>query len=77
VGELTFSFVHIDVDMYEPTRDSIAFFYERTATGGVIICDDYGFSTCPGATRAIEEFMANQPEPIVRAPTGQAIIFKR
>lgn len=77
VEELTFSFVHIDVDMYEPTRDSFAFFYDRTVAGGVIICDDYGFSTCPGATKAVDEFMANRREPIVRAPTGQAIIFKR
>jgi O-methyltransferase len=71
-----FCFVHIDVDLYQPTRDSLEFFYPRTVAGGIIICDDYGFATCPGATSAMEEFMADRPEPIVRCPTGQAFIVK-
>lgn len=71
-----FCFVHIDVDLYQPTRDSLEFFYPRTAAGGVIVCDDYGSALCPGATRAMEEFMADRPEPIVRCPTGQAFIVR-
>ncbi|HEX3704868.1 MAG TPA: TylF/MycF/NovP-related O-methyltransferase, partial [Vicinamibacterales bacterium] len=49
--------LHIDVDLYEPTRDSIAFLYERMNPGGIVVCDDYGFMTCPGATKAIDEFL--------------------
>ena len=36
-----FRFVHIDVDLYEGTRDSIAFFYPRLVPGGVILLDDH------------------------------------
>jgi len=36
----TFLFVHVDVDLYEPTRDSIAFFYPRMNLGAVSLCDD-------------------------------------
>lgn len=57
-----FAFVHKDVDLYQPTRDSIDFFYSRLSDGGIILCDDYGSGLCPGATRAIDEFLADKPE---------------
>ena len=40
VGEKKFCFVHIDVDLYEPTRDALALFGQRLAPGGILICDD-------------------------------------
>lgn len=43
VCERTFCFVHIDVDLFEPTRDALSFFGPRMASGGLIVCDDYGF----------------------------------
>ena len=49
VADRQFCFVHVDVDLYEPTRDSLEFFYDRLVTGGVMLCDDYGYTTCPGA----------------------------
>jgi O-methyltransferase len=76
VADRTFAFVHVDVDLYEPTRHAIEFFYPRMAPGGVILLDDHGLITCPGATRAVEEYMADRPEPIVLLTTGQAMILK-
>ena len=75
-AELRFSLVHLDVDLYQPTRDALAFFYRRLLPGGVLICDDYGFLTCPGATRAVEEFMGGVEERLIRLPTGQAYFVK-
>lgn len=72
-----FAFVHIDVDIYEPTRDSLEFFYSRLSSGGVIVCDDYGFTSCPGATRAFDEFVQDKPEPVIHFPTGQGALIKR
>jgi O-methyltransferase len=73
-----FSFVHIDVDLYQPTRDSLAFFYERMLRGGIILCDDYGSIHCPGATRAFDEFLADKPEKhVIQLTTGQGLIVKR
>lgn len=77
VQELAFSFVHIDVDLYQPTLDSIAFFYDRLNKGGVMICDDYGFSTCPGAKKAMDEFFMDKTEPVIMLTTGQALIIKQ
>jgi hypothetical protein len=75
IGQL--AFVHIDVDLYEPTRESLEFLYPRVASGGIIVCDDYGFISCPGAVRAIDEYMAGRPEPVLHCPTGQGVIIKQ
>jgi len=76
VAEETFRLVHVDVDLYQPTLDSLAFFYPRLAPGGVIVCDDYGFVTCPGAKRAFDEYMASRPEPVLHLPTGQGMVIR-
>lgn len=72
-----FSLVHIDVDLYQPTYDSLQFFYPRVAKGGIIIMDDYGFITCPGAKRAADEYFVGKPEPILMLTTGQGMVIKR
>lgn len=74
VEERRFSLVHVDVDLYEPTRDSLQFFWPRLSRGGILICDDHGFSTCPGARRAWDEFFAGTAT--LALPTGQAVAFK-
>ncbi len=76
VGDKRFAFIHIDVDLYQPTLDSIDFFYPRTNEGGVILCDDYGSSLCPGATRAIDEYLANKPEKMIYLPGGGGFLIK-
>lgn len=74
VAGTRFCFVHIDVDLLQPTRDALGFFYPRMVGGGLIVCDDYGFETCPGARQAMDEFFADRPEPIVHLPTGQGFV---
>ncbi|TAN23139.1 MAG: methyltransferase [Acidobacteria bacterium] len=77
VEERRFCFVHLDVDLYQPTLDSLQFFYPRTVPGGLIVCDDYGFKSCPGARRAFDGFMADKPERVVHVPTGQGFVVRR
>jgi hypothetical protein len=55
--ETEFALVHIDLDLYGPTKSALLFSWERLSPGGSLICDDYGFSTCPGATKAVDEFL--------------------
>lgn len=76
VEEERFSLVHVDVDLHEPTRAAVAFFYPRVNAGGVIICDDYGSARCPGAKKAIDEFFADKPERVIALPTGQSLVIK-
>jgi len=77
VGEKKFKLVHIDVDLYRPTLDSLEFFYPRMVNGGIIVMDDYGFENCPGARAAADEFMADCKEKVVHLPTGQGVIIRR
>jgi O-methyltransferase len=76
VADRKYAFVHVDVDLEQPTFDSIAFFYPRMSTGGVILLDDHGYDTCPGARKAALDFMADKPEPVIDLSTGQGLIIK-
>jgi len=75
--EQNFAFVHIDVDLYQPTIDCLQYFYPRMSTGGIILGDDYGFMSCPGARKAFDEFFADKSEMLFEIPNGQAMIIKR
>jgi len=76
VNDNKFSFVHLDVDLYQPTYDSLVFFYPRMVLGGIILCDDYGFDSCPGAKKAIDDFFMDKQEKIINVPTGQAFAVR-
>ncbi len=76
-ADISFAFVHVDVDLFEPTRAVLEFFYPRLPPGAVVVCDDYGFGFCPGATKACDEFLADKPESMVHSPTGQGFFIKR
>jgi hypothetical protein len=71
-----FAFVHVDVDLYEPTRACLEHFYPRLPDGGVIVCDDYGAPRFPGAARAWDEYCDRRGIPYVVLDTGQSIILR-
>ena len=72
-----FGMVHIDVDVYPVTKFCLQFFADRTIPGSVIIVDDYGFITCKGAKKAVDEFVhANPSFKLFHLLTGQALILK-
>lgn len=76
VEERTFAFVHIDVDLRKPTAQSLEFFYPRLSDGGILLCDDYGCTTCPGATEAIDEFLRDKPEKMLALDAGGGFFVK-
>ena len=74
--EKSFCFVHIDLDLYQSILDCCAFVYPRLSRGGVIVFDDYGYASCPGALKAITEFFSDKPEKPLALQTGQALVYK-
>lgn len=76
VGDRSFRLIHIDVDLHDPTRDSIEFFFPRLVHGGMMLLDDHGIVSCPGARAAAEEYFAKTGDAIIELPTGQALIIK-
>lgn len=77
VAERRFRLVHIDVDLYQPTLDSLEFFYPRLVDGGIVVMDDYGFLTCLGAKQAADKFAQSAGTRVLHLPTGQGVLFKR
>lgn len=77
VQKLEFSFIHIDVDLYQPTKDSLEFFYPRLQRWWIIVCDDYGFNTCPWAKKAFDEFAKKNDIQIIGLSSWQGFIIKK
>jgi O-methyltransferase len=72
-----YSFVHVDVDIYDSAMECCRWFWPRLSIGGVIIFDDYGFYPYRFALRAaVDDYFKEWGcEPIV-LPTGQALVLK-
>ncbi len=47
--------LHVDVDLLEPTKQSIEKFYKYMTKGGIMVFDDYGYF--PDANEVIDEFV--------------------
>ncbi len=76
LGDTAFRFVHVDVDLYRSVLDCAEFFYPRLVTGGVMVFDDYGWSSTAGAREAVDEFFRDRPEVPIYLPTGQALVTR-
>jgi hypothetical protein len=72
-----FSLVHCDADIASSVQACCDFFYPRLVPGGVIVFDDYGFTSTPGAKKVADAFFDGKPEPLLHLVTSQAIAIKR
>ncbi len=73
---LEYSFVHIDVDLYQPTLDCLNFFYNRMIPGGIIISDDYKWQHTPGVKRAFDEFFKDKKEQVNDSGLNSCFVVK-
>ena len=72
--ELEYSFVNIDVDLYEPTKNSIEYFWKRMIPGSVMVLDDFGSKKTLGAKKAAIELLGSQK--MLELDTGQCLVYK-
>ncbi len=72
----SYCFAHIDLDLYQGVFDCLQYVYPRLSSGGVIVLDDYGFASCPGARQAVDEFFNDKLEKPLVLLTGQALVHK-
>jgi hypothetical protein len=56
-----YGLVHLDMDLYQPTRECLEYFGPRVVPGGMIVVDDYEAPTCPGIAVAVHEYLAANP----------------
>ena len=55
--ELSFSFIYIDVDLYEATKVILNQTHDRLSSGGLIVFDEWNRPKYPGETLAAREFL--------------------
>ena len=71
----SFSFVHLDVDLYESTLAGLEFFWPRILEGGVLVSHDY--SQCEGVYQAFGDFFRGRRGcRLVELPTTQVMVIK-
>jgi O-methyltransferase len=71
--QLTFSFVHLDVDLYQSTVSGLQWFYPRLNPGGILISHDYD---AEGVRKAFDEFLSDKPECILELAGSQVAFVK-
>ena len=72
-----YSFVHIDVDLYEPTYTCLEYFVPRLVDGGVIINDDFSSPLFPGGGLGWTEYCQKNKLHYVVLDSGQSVYIKQ
>lgn len=69
--------LHLDVDVYPTTKFCLNTLGPNVAKDGFIICDDYGYNTCKGVKKAVDDFCdTNEEWKKLHLLTGQVVLFK-
>jgi len=78
IAEREYKFVHLDLDLYEPIKGGLEYFYPRMVRSGVIVIDEYAIPRWPGAKRAVDEYCAEHNlAPAVSLTTGNGVLIKK
>jgi O-methyltransferase len=72
--DASFSFVHLDMDLYEGTKAALDWFWPRLNSGGAILSHDY--PTSEGIVRAFHEFFDGRPETFIPLSGTQCVAVK-
>jgi hypothetical protein len=57
---LRISLLHVDCDLYMPTRVALETLWPRVVRGGVVVFDDYGVRPWEGESTAADEYFADK-----------------
>lgn len=78
---LSYSFVNLDVDLYQPTLDALNFFWPRMSVGGRLISHNYN-SVCydiddtPGVKKAFQDYFKERPHLLIEVAETQCLVIK-
>ena len=73
--ETRLSFLHLDMDVKEPTQFALDCLYDRVVPNGLIVFDDY--NAVAGETEAVDEFIARKKLGIEKLPFYNVPAFVR
>jgi O-methyltransferase len=66
----------LDMNNAAPEIAAARFFWNRITPGGLIVLDDYGWAGHEEQKQAFDEFSLEMSVPLLRIPTGQALMMK-
>lgn len=76
IGQGRLRFCHIDVDVYESANQTFAWAWPRLVDGGIVVFDDYGFYSCSGVTRFVNEMIGQRDRLVIYNNNGHALVVK-
>ena len=68
-----FSFINLDLDLYEPSLYVLEMFYPKLSKNGIIMLDNYG--EFYGETKAVKEFVVRKKIKIKKLTLDKKILF--
>jgi len=73
-----FAFVHIDADLYNPTKAACEFFFPKLSPGGTMIFHDYVVKGWVGVKKAVDEYFCDRKENVAIFPDfgTSAVVIK-
>jgi hypothetical protein len=69
------AFLHIDVNLYEPTKITLTELWPKVVSGGMVMVDLHD-SYSSGAEVAVQEFFDNLGLAMQKLPTGIVVVYK-
>jgi O-methyltransferase len=72
------AFVHLDLDVYQSTKDAFEYIWPQVVAGGIVAFDDYGMiSACAGIEKFVNEIRDDADKLCIPNMNGQAYIIKK
>jgi len=69
------SVAHIDVDQYRSVKECLEWIYPRVHSKGWIVIDDYNCGDCPGAKKAVDDFLIGKSEILHKGGAGNPQVY--
>ena len=78
---VVYSFVHLDVDLYESTLSGLNYFYPRLSKGGRLVSHNYNLKQMdggdtPGVKQAFDEYFSDRRYMVTEIAETQCLIIK-
>lgn len=77
IQDRKFRFCHIDVDVYQSSKDICEWLWPRLVAGGWVVFDDYGMRGTEGVQRFVNEWRTRDDLNFIYNLNGHAIFVKK
>lgn len=65
---LRIALLHLDLDLYEPTKVALECLYPLVVAGGVVLLDEYAMADFPGESKAFDEYFGDHRPKLRKFP---------